>query len=106
MATIVFRRDRGRLRVSPGTSLLAAAGRARAPLGQSCRGEGVCNSCRVLVEHGSESLDAATELEERWGLAAGYRLACQARVSPAAADRAVIVLWSPAWGGRPESEGS
>lgn len=101
MALLQFRRDRGELQVGPGTSLLAAAKRRRAPLGQSCRGFGVCNSCKVFVEGGETALTEQTELERRWRLEPGWRLACQARVRDDAAAEAIVQLWSPAWGGSP-----
>jgi ferredoxin len=101
VAKVQFGRDWGEIDVPGGTSLLAAAGRAGAPLGQSCRGQGVCNSCRVLVKTGESALDEATQLETRWKLPSGSRLACQARVRVDAATKVIIALSCAAWGGAP-----
>jgi 2Fe-2S ferredoxin len=65
-------------------TLLDAARRAGAPLGNSCGGVGVCARCRVLIVQGSENLGAPTTIESRVaaqrGLDAAERLACQAIV--------------------------
>lgn len=81
----------------PGLSptLLDAVRAARLPLGQSCRGEGVCRSCAVDVPHGAEALPPLTAIETRFGFAPARRLACQV-VVPAAAVR--IRLHHPSWG--------
>lgn len=104
-AYIKFGPNFGPVEVSAGTSLLAAANRARLPLGQSCRGQGVCNSCRVRVDGGSRLLSPPTALERRWRLAPGWRLACQTRVLGTASSEAsttppeaIVALWCPAWG--------
>jgi ferredoxin len=84
--------------VPTGTSLLAAANRAGMPLGQSCRGQGVCNSCRVRVDAGKARLSAPTPLERRWRLEPPWRLACQTRVTDGP-DEVIVALGCPAWGG-------
>jgi 2Fe-2S ferredoxin len=65
-------------------TLLDAARRANAPLGNSCGGIGICARCRVRIVEGSENLGAPTSVEERVskqrGLTADERLACQAVV--------------------------
>jgi ferredoxin, 2Fe-2S len=65
-------------------TLLDAARRAGAPLGNSCGGVGVCARCRVRVVSGAENLSPPTTIESRVsaqrGLDAGERLACQAVV--------------------------
>lgn len=64
-----------------GETLLDAARRAGAPLGNSCGGVGVCARCRVSVVSGAENLSPPTSIEERVslqrGLSADERLACQ-----------------------------
>jgi len=103
----------------PGETVLDVVNRLGLPLGQSCRGEGVCRSCRIFLIRGHEHLTPLTELERRdrsLDHEAGWRLACQ--LSPvtkadwqhgAAAEHPVdpgdpddtddtIVLWNPAWG--------
>lgn len=65
-------------------TLLDAARRANAPLGNSCGGIGICARCRVRVVEGAENLGAPTSVEERVsqqrGLNPDERLACQAVV--------------------------
>jgi chlorosome envelope protein I len=78
-----------------GQRLLPAINRAGAPLGQSCRGQGVCRACVVTVVDGQEALSPRNEVEARWLVEPGRRLACQARV----VGDAQIVLHSPHWGG-------
>lgn len=68
--------------VLPGTTLLEAAGRAGIILQTPCGGQGTCGKCRVKLTGGtckvteSEKAVLAEEL-----LAAGGRLACQARIT-------------------------
>ena len=81
-----------------GQRLLPAINRAGAPLGQSCRGQGVCRACVVTVVHGQEALSPRNEVEARWSVEPECRLACQARVIDPDAQ---IVLHSPHWGGDP-----
>ncbi|PRQ07271.1 2Fe-2S iron-sulfur cluster-binding protein [Enhygromyxa salina] len=94
-ATIQFGRDFGALEVPVGTTLLAAAARAKAPLGNACRGQGVCRACAVRVVRGAELLDAPGELERRMQLDPGWRMACKTRV----ARGGQLQLWIPHWGG-------
>ena len=65
-------------------TLLDAARRAAAPLGNSCGAVGVCARCRVRVTRGAENLSPPTVIESRIGVsrafAADERLACQAVV--------------------------
>jgi 2Fe-2S ferredoxin len=65
-------------------TLLDAARRANAPLGNSCGAVGICARCRVRIVEGAENLSAPTSVEERVakqrGLASDERLACQAVV--------------------------
>ena len=62
-------------------TILDAARRAGAPLGNSCGGVGVCARCRVIVIEGADKLSPPTTIEarvsERRGLGADERLACQ-----------------------------
>lgn len=93
---IRFGRDFGEIEVGPGTTLLAAAARAHAPLGNACRAQGICRACAVLVVTGGEQLDAPGELERRMQLAPPWRMACQTRVS----GEGLVELWTAHWGGR------
>ena len=95
MNRIRFGRDFGELDVPLGTSLLAAAARAKAPLGNACRGQGVCRACAVLVVHGAQLLDGVGELERHMQLEPGWRMACQTHVRRAGQ----LHLWIPHWGG-------
>jgi ferredoxin len=69
----------------PNETILDAARRAGAPVGNSCGGVGVCARCRVRVIAGGESLSPPTSIELRIGGARGFtageRMACQAVVS-------------------------
>jgi ferredoxin len=68
----------------PDETVLDAARRADAPIGNSCGSVGVCGRCRVLVLAGAEKLSPPTMIEIRVsaqrGFAADERLACQAVV--------------------------
>lgn len=69
----------------PDETILDAARRADAPLGNSCGSVGVCARCRVQVVSGAENLSAPTTIEIRVsaqrGFASDERLACQAVVN-------------------------
>ena len=68
----------------PNETVLDAARRAGAPMGNSCGGVGICARCRVRVVEGAESLAPPTSVEAQTaaqrGFADGERLACQAVV--------------------------
>jgi ferredoxin len=68
----------------PDETVLDAARRAGAPLGNSCGGVGVCGRCRVRLLAGAENLSALTVIETRVASRLGFdseeRLACQAVV--------------------------
>jgi ferredoxin len=97
---IRFGRDFGEIEVSRGTTLLAAAARAKAPLGNACRGQGICRACAVLVVEGAALLDEAGELEGRMQLESPWRMACKTHVR----GDGHIELWTPNWGGWPDLE--
>ncbi|HVR42313.1 MAG TPA: 2Fe-2S iron-sulfur cluster-binding protein [Thermoanaerobaculia bacterium] len=65
-------------------TILDAARRAGAPIGNSCGATGVCGRCRVRVLDGADRLSPPTTIEQgvaaRLGLSPGERLACQAVV--------------------------
>src|SRR5215211_2856054 len=73
--------------VAEGTFLLDAAGRHGIALPTECGGRGECDTCAVVVEAGAALLSEPTEAERvRLGaerLAAGQRLACQAKAERA-----------------------
>lgn len=68
----------------PDETVLDAARRAGAPIGNSCGGVGVCGRCRVRLLAGAENLSAPTVIETRVASRLGFdsdeRLACQAVV--------------------------
>ncbi len=73
--------------VPAGTGLGEVIARTELPLEQPCAGRGTCGRCRVLLEGGSAPADRLSpldEVEQRLlsvaEQAAGYRLACRARV--------------------------
>jgi ferredoxin len=79
-------------------SLLDAVRAARLPLGQSCRGEGVCRSCAVDIERGADALAPPGPLEVRFGFVGARRLACQVALPPA---HRTVRLHHPSWGRPP-----
>ena len=83
---------------APPATLLDAVRAAGLPLGQSCRGEGVCRSCAIDVEAGAAALLPLSPIEQRFRFTPERRLACQA-VIPAGAVR--LRLHHPAWGRQP-----
>jgi ferredoxin len=70
--------------IAEGTYLWSAAKRLGVRLPAECEGRGECDTCAVVVEEGATLLSSLTEAErERLSperLAAGERLACQAKV--------------------------
>jgi ferredoxin len=66
-------------------TVLDAARRADAPVGNSCGSVGVCGRCRVRVLAGAENLSPPTMIELRVSAQRGFepdeRLACQAVVT-------------------------
>lgn len=70
--------------IAEGTYLWNAAKRLGVRLPAECEGRGECDTCAVIVEQGATLLSSLTEAErERLSqerLAAGERLACQAKV--------------------------
>lgn len=87
----------------PQFTLLDAVRHAGLPLGQSCRGEGVCRSCAVDIEAGGEHLGAVTPLERRFGFHDTRRLACQACL-PAPDGAQIVLVTHRAWGRPPAAD--
>ncbi|MEM1030375.1 MAG: 2Fe-2S iron-sulfur cluster-binding protein [Myxococcota bacterium] len=68
-----------------GTSLLRAAGKAGAPMGDACGGVCACSTCHVYVNEGDTLLTEAEEEEEdildkAFDVQITSRLGCQAKV--------------------------
>jgi uncharacterized 2Fe-2S/4Fe-4S cluster protein (DUF4445 family) len=70
--------------VAPGESLLDAAEDLGIGVEALCGGEGLCGTCKVVVEDGADCLSAVTDADETLlsadQLADGYRLSCRATV--------------------------
>ncbi len=98
VARIEFGRDFGSIDAPRGTTLLAAAARAKAPLGNACRARGICRACAVLVRSGEDLLSPPNALEHAMQLEPPWRMACQTRVI----GEGEVKLWTPNWGGWPD----
>ncbi|ACF13722.1 ferredoxin [Chloroherpeton thalassium ATCC 35110] len=65
-------------------TLLAVGRREKSHIGYACGGNGLCQTCDVVVHEGGELLSEPNEVEKAWNpqkkLDDGHRLACQARV--------------------------
>ncbi len=74
-------------------SLLAVARKNKAHIGYACGGNGLCQTCEVIVESGMDALSPMNEVEKAWLTAEkqknGHRLACQCQI---VADKPVKVL--------------
>ncbi len=90
--TVTFQPSGRRGSAAAGTDLLSVARGLGVEIESICGGKGTCKKCRVHNESAPESLTPPTDIEQKAlgadGLAAGMRLACQARV---AADVKVFV---------------
>lgn len=81
--TVVFEPLGRHVNVPAGATVLDAARRAGVGLASVCGGAGTCGRCRVHVAGGTgaETTSAERRLLEADELAAGWRLACQARLA-------------------------
>ena len=68
------------VRVPVNTTLLGAVMKAGVPIGQSCRGEGVCGACEVTMLAGRLTEPDAIEAKFLGARGAEKRFACRARV--------------------------
>lgn len=107
MAEIVFETRRGAITLPVAelgapdqATLLDAVRHAGLPLGQSCRGEGMCRSCAVTILADAAQLGELSPLERRFGYEDARRLACQVRL-PAPGAAARVVIGHMAWGRPP-----
>ena len=85
MATVRFISQDIEVDVPVGTTLLAAAARAHAPLGSACGGACACSTCHLYVEAGGNLLSPAADNEEdrldsAFDVRMNSRLGCQARI--------------------------
>ncbi len=74
-------------------SLLAVARKNKAHIGYACGGNGLCQTCEVIVESGIDALSPMNDVEKAWLTAEkqknGHRLACQCQI---VADKPIKVL--------------
>lgn len=65
-------------------TLLAVARKEKSHIGYACGGNGLCQTCDVVVHEGREVLSEPNDVEKAWNtqkkLEEGHRLACQAQV--------------------------
>ena len=82
LVTLVTSAGERQVTVRRGASLLHAAVKAGLPMGQSCRGIGICAACKVRVLDGAVQAPDLLErqLTHRVPLEPGERYACRARV--------------------------
>lgn len=81
MFTVTFHPSGRTASVPPETTILEAAASCEIPLHSPCGGQGRCGKCAVQVTSGADVVQPAeTRLFTEEELAAGWRLACQARV--------------------------
>ena len=70
--------------VEEGTTVLEAADRAGLSIESLCGGEGLCGTCKVVVDEGEDCLSPVTDADELLlsedQLEAGYRLSCRSNV--------------------------
>lgn len=70
--------------VEEGTTVLEAADRAGLSIESLCGGEGLCGTCKVVVDDGEDCLSQVTDADElllsEEQLESGYRLSCRANV--------------------------
>ena len=74
------------IEAEPGTTIIEAALIANVEIEHACEKSCACTTCHVIVRHGFDSLEEATEDEEdlldrAWGLEPESRLSCQAKVA-------------------------
>lgn len=74
------------IEAEPGATIIEAALQAGIPVEHACEKACACTTCHVIIRHGFDSLEEATEKEEdlldkAWGLEPESRLSCQAKVA-------------------------
>lgn len=87
--TITFLPYNRSIEVSEGDSLIRSALQAGVHINASCGGEGVCAKCRVQVEEGQVEGGLSERISPE-DQEAGFRLACQTRVSGDATIRVPV----------------
>ncbi|MFB6353706.1 MAG: ASKHA domain-containing protein [Halobacteriales archaeon] len=80
---------------APGTTLLEAARDAGLRIESLCGGEGLCGTCKVVVEAGADYLTPPSPADEELfaedQLAEGYRLSCRAAVDRPDGEIAITI---------------
>jgi 2Fe-2S ferredoxin len=85
MPSVTFLPDGKTVEVEPGTTLLDAAKRAGARVGDACGGNCACSTCHVYVRRGLEALSEPEDpeadiLDKAFAVLSCSRLSCQSRV--------------------------
>ena len=81
LVKVAFEPDGNEVFVPAGTLLSKAAAAAGIPVESPCGGVGTCAKCRVIVQRGCDAPDAVERARlSPDDLAAGFRLACRAKV--------------------------
>ena len=85
MARVQFIEQDLDVEVEVGTSILEAARRVGAPMGDACGAQCACSTCHVYVEQGGELLseiddDEEDSLDKAFDVRAHSRLGCRARI--------------------------
>lgn len=79
------KKNRPNLEIPWGRVLMQFLLSQQIPVASSCKGEGVCGKCRMMIISGAEFLSPMSEEEKRvidkLGYPAGTRLSCQARIT-------------------------
>ncbi len=84
MARIHFARNRAPIDVADGVNLMQALLSAEIPVASSCRGEGICQKCRLKVTKNMQNLsienDREVSLRLQHGIPLDERVSCQITV--------------------------
>lgn len=84
MPAIRFIKARPEISVENGSNMMASLLGAGIPVASSCRGDGVCGKCRIVVADGAKNISPETDLEAglrlRHGIPSNERLSCQTKI--------------------------
>lgn len=84
MPVISFAKNQPPITVESGAGLMKSLLDAGLPVASSCKGDGICAKCRIIVVEGAENLSQINPLEQmlrdRLRIAHEYRISCQTQV--------------------------
>ncbi len=88
MAKITFaKKNRPSFEVAAGEVLMQALLAHQVPVASSCKGDGICGKCRMIIVSGSENISPISELEkiliEKNKFPKGTRISCQVHITGA-----------------------